>query len=184
MKTKTIIESPYAGTNHPISSALGVALHIRYLRACMRDSLLRGEAPFASHGLYTQPGVLDDLVPEERTLGIEAGFAWREAASITAIYTDMGISPGMQLGAAHAEKAGARIEERSLGAEAVAAIRRDAEVVPGFVFRDGKYSVDDKLGETCCDLLGVHTSMLPRFTREQAEAVRAQILEALDAVPR
>lgn len=46
-----IIESPYAGD---------VDRNLEYLRAAMRDCLKRGEAPFASHALYTQPGVLDD----------------------------------------------------------------------------------------------------------------------------
>ena len=66
-----IIESPYAGN---------VPLNLLYLRACMRDCLSRGEAPFASHALYTQPGVLDDGDPAERAHGIEAGFAWRAVA--------------------------------------------------------------------------------------------------------
>lgn len=39
---RVIIESPYHGN---------VERNLRYLRACLRDSLLRGEAPFASHGL-------------------------------------------------------------------------------------------------------------------------------------
>ena len=41
-----------------------------YARACVADCLRRGEAPIASHLLYTQPGVLDDDVPEERAQGI------------------------------------------------------------------------------------------------------------------
>ena len=86
---RVIIESPYAGD---------VEKNLRYLRAAMADSLSRGEAPFASHGLYTQPGVLDDTNPAERVLGIEAGFAWREVANATIVYADLGISPGMQSG--------------------------------------------------------------------------------------
>lgn len=61
---RVIIESPYAGD---------VELNAQYARECLRDSLTRGEAPIASHLLYTQPGVLDDAVPRERALGIEAG---------------------------------------------------------------------------------------------------------------
>lgn len=83
---RTIIESPYAGE---------VALNVRYLQSCLRDSLLRGEAPYASHGLYTQEGVLRDDIPQERELGICAGFAWREVADLTAFYIDRGFSPGM-----------------------------------------------------------------------------------------
>jgi len=104
---RTIVESPYAGN---------VEVNLRYLRACMRDCLLRGEAPFASHGLYTQEGVLDDGVLNERTLGIDAGFAWRRGADKTAVYTDLGISNGMRLGIADAIRLEHTIEHRSLGA--------------------------------------------------------------------
>lgn len=103
---RVIIESPYAGD---------VARNLRYVRACMRDAFLRGEAPYASHALYTQPGVLRDDVPEERELGIRAGFAWRAAAEVTAVYQDLGISGGMQLGVEHA--ATAQIEYRELGSD-------------------------------------------------------------------
>lgn len=47
---RVILESPFAGH---------VESNIEYARACIRDSLLRGEAPLASHLLYTQPGILD-----------------------------------------------------------------------------------------------------------------------------
>ncbi len=80
----------------------------------MRDSLLRGEAPFASHGLYTQVGVLDDTKPDERKHGIDAGFAWRKAAQLTAVYTDLGISGGMQLGIEHAHESGHLVEYRKI----------------------------------------------------------------------
>ena len=100
-----IIESPYAGD---------VERNTRYLRACMRDCLLRGEAPYASHAMYTQPGVLDDLIPAEREHGIHAGFAWRAVADATVVYTDCGMSSGMRYGIEHAEKAGRPIEYRTI----------------------------------------------------------------------
>lgn len=58
---RVLIESPYAGD---------VARNERYARACLADSLARGEAPFASHLLYTQPGVLDDTNPHEHAAGM------------------------------------------------------------------------------------------------------------------
>jgi hypothetical protein len=64
-----ILETPYSGD---------VEGNAVFLNACMRDCFARGEAPFASHGLYTK--ALDDLKPEDRKLGIEAGFAWRRFA--------------------------------------------------------------------------------------------------------
>ncbi len=103
---RVIIESPYAGN---------VDRNLRYLRACMHDCLMRGEAPFASHGLYTQPGVLDDDHPDERTKGIQAGFAWREFANLTVVYTDEGTTEGMTRGIRHAGQFGQPVEYRSLG---------------------------------------------------------------------
>ena len=102
---RVIIESPFAGD---------VETNLRYLRAAMRDCLLRGEAPFASHGLYTQPGVLDDDIPSEREHGIQAGFAWRSASDLTVVYTDLGITRGMDYGIKHAEKDGRPIEFRQI----------------------------------------------------------------------
>ena len=101
-----IIESPYAGD---------VERNVRYLKACMRDSFSRGEAPFASHKLYTD--VLNDEVAEERALGIECGLAWGRWASATVVYADLGISRGMRAGIERAKAEGRTIETRTLGGE-------------------------------------------------------------------
>jgi hypothetical protein len=101
-----IVESPYAGH---------VERNLTYLRAVLRDSLSRGEAPFASHGLYTQEGVLRDDVAEERALGIEAGFAWWRAADLIAVYVDLGLSSGMSRAITRAEKLRMPIELRRIG---------------------------------------------------------------------
>jgi hypothetical protein len=85
-----IVESPFAG---PTPDA--VAVHEAYARIALADCFARGEAPYASHLLYTQPGVLDDLDPAERKLGIAAGFAWGFHADMTAVYVDLGYSSGM-----------------------------------------------------------------------------------------
>jgi len=118
-----IVESPYAGDED-----------LAYLRACMRDCIMRGESPYASHGLLTQPGVLDDAVPKERALGIAAGFDFfrevlrragaleggvhrgevREKADATVVYVDRGISGGMEAGIEHATKIGHPIEYRRI----------------------------------------------------------------------
>ena len=104
---KVIVESPYAGN---------VERNVAYARLCLKDCFLRrkAEAPFASHLLYTQPNVLDDAIPEERKLGIEAGFEWRSSAEATVVYTDLGISKGMEFGIEHAKKQGRPIEYRNL----------------------------------------------------------------------
>jgi len=102
-----IVESPYAGD---------VERNVEYARRCVRDSLLRGEAPIASHLLYTQPGILDDDVAAERQHGIDAGLAWRAVAHASVVYTDLGISKGMEYGIAAAKAAGLPVEYRSLEA--------------------------------------------------------------------
>jgi hypothetical protein len=100
-----IIESPYAGD---------VAANVDYARRCVRDSLARGEAPIASHLLYTQPNILDDGIASERQWGIDAGLAWHRVADLAAVYTDRGISNGMKYGIAAAEEAGVPVEYRCL----------------------------------------------------------------------
>ena len=103
-----IVESPYAGD---------IPRNTRYARACLADCLKRGEAPFASHLLYTQPGVLRDHEPAERFLGITAGFAWAHKADATVLYLDLGLSTGMEMGLEDAKLAGRPVEERRLGGE-------------------------------------------------------------------
>lgn len=105
---KIIIESPFAGD---------IERNLRYLRACLSDCLNRDESPYASHGLLTQPGVLRDHVDSEREWGINAGFAWRYVADATVVYTDLGISSGMQRGIDHALLIGHPVEYRHLGGE-------------------------------------------------------------------
>lgn len=101
-----IIESPFAGN---------VKKNTAYAKKCMRDCLERGEAPFASHLLYTQ--CLDDNKPAERVTGIEAGLAWGKMAAKTVVYTDRGISPGMEIGINRAIREGRKVEYRSLKGE-------------------------------------------------------------------
>lgn len=100
-----IIESPFAGD---------VEANIEYARRCVKDSLSRGEAPIASHLLYTQPGILDDDIPEERQWGIDAGLEWRRVADITAVYSDRGVTKGMEYGIALAEEEGNPVEYRNI----------------------------------------------------------------------
>lgn len=100
-----ILESPFAGD---------VERNTRYARAALRDALGRGDAPIASHLLYTQPGVLDDDVPAERQWGIDAGLAWRRVAEATVVYQDLGISPGMRYGVLAAEASGIPVEYRHI----------------------------------------------------------------------
>jgi hypothetical protein len=100
-----IIESPWAGD---------LRKNRNYARKAVRDSLLRGESPIASHLLYTQAGVLKDAVPDERALGIAAGLAWAEVADAQIFYADYGFSIGMLHALKEASKAGVPVEVRYL----------------------------------------------------------------------
>jgi len=103
---KVIIESPYAGN---------IEQNIKYARACLKDSLSRGEAPLASHLLYTQDGVLDDTVESERMQGINAGLAWIEFADIHVFYIDYGMSKGMEYARSFSMGSGVQLEFRKIG---------------------------------------------------------------------
>ncbi|MCK5491453.1 MAG: hypothetical protein KAI67_06470 [Candidatus Pacebacteria bacterium] len=78
--------------------------------------MLHGETPFASHLFYTQPGILDDNILQERNMGINAGKDLIEALPdmVTVVYQDLGISRGMQYGIDRAEQNGRNIEYRVL----------------------------------------------------------------------
>lgn len=102
---KVIIESPFAGD---------IKENIKYARECMRHAISKGEAPLASHLLYTQPGILDDLNPSERAMGIEAGLVWGRLADATVVYEDLGISDGMVLGVERAKAEGRTVEFRRI----------------------------------------------------------------------
>jgi hypothetical protein len=82
----------------------------------MKDSFTRGEAPFASHLMYDQPGILDDTKPEERELGIEAGLAWSRTAIMRVFYLDFGMSDGMNRGRKAAKALKQIVVYRTLGA--------------------------------------------------------------------
>lgn len=87
---RVIVESPYAGE---------IQRNEIYAEFCCHDCLVNhGESPYASHILYTRRHVLRDEIPEERKLGIEAGFEWRDVAEQSNFYMDFGTSSGMELG--------------------------------------------------------------------------------------
>ena len=105
---RVVLESPYAGND--------VARNIAYARACVRDSLMKGEAPFASHLLYTQDGIFRDDIPAERAIGIKAGHVWIRFAQALVVYTDRGITPGMNAAIEVAKWWSVPVEERTLPA--------------------------------------------------------------------
>lgn len=86
--TPCIIESPYAGD---------VARNKAYLQRCILWCIAHGMTPYASHQMLTE--ALDDMSPEERELGLSAGWAMTEAligiGAKVLFFTDHGWSPGM-----------------------------------------------------------------------------------------
>lgn len=100
---RVIMESPFRGD----------PVNIEYAKACVADCLRKGEAPLASHLLY--PGILNDDKPEERELGMRAGWAWTPLADAVVVYIDRGTSSGMAGGIEAARVAGVPIEYRQLG---------------------------------------------------------------------
>ena len=104
-----VVESPYgADTDGQIRA------NIDYARMCVRDCLRRGESPIASHLLLTQPNILDDSIPVEREAGIRAGLMWIGSADALVVYTDYGVSVGMQRAIKHATGIGVPVEYRQL----------------------------------------------------------------------
>lgn len=98
-----IIESPFAGD---------VERNVAYAKKAMLDSMSRGEAPLASHLLYTQ--MLDDNIPEDRALGIACGLAWRKVADCAVFYVDLGWSGGMLAAKQLYDAEGIEYEERRI----------------------------------------------------------------------
>ncbi len=111
-----IVESPFAGKSaDPEAYAREVAENVAYARRAVADCARRGEAPIASHLLFTQPGILDDKKPEERKTGIECGLAWGRVADYAVFYIDRGMSPGMQKAENFYRQNDIQIRKRRLG---------------------------------------------------------------------
>lgn len=102
-----ILESPYRA-----ATGADFERNRLYRQQCIQDCLLRGEAPFASHQMYTD--ALDDNIPAERDLGIAAGYEWWRAASCVVFYTDIGFSEGMRKAWNRARVSNIKREERRL----------------------------------------------------------------------
>ena len=89
------IESPWAGLDAGPRA-------LDYLRQCIRDSLARGEIPWASHAMFAHTRALYEEDPEQRAEGIMTAMHFiRKHAQLVAFYEDHGMSEGMKL--AHRE---------------------------------------------------------------------------------
>lgn len=103
-----MLESPFANPDSAVMQE-----NVAYAQQAMMDSMFfHGEAPMASHLLYTQVTNEDD--PAQRAMGIQAGLAWRTATAGSVVYTDRGSSRGVAYGIAAAQESGKPVEYRSL----------------------------------------------------------------------
>jgi hypothetical protein len=68
-----------------------------YAKRCVLDCLKRGESPYASHLFFDQNGILDEMKPEDRNLGMNAGLTWGMMAQKVVAYVDLGYSHGMEM---------------------------------------------------------------------------------------
>lgn len=109
-----VIESPY-GTRPDGTRCTWAEIerNTAYARAALLDCLQRGEAPLASHLLYTQ--VLDDENPSDRVLGMTAGAAYLPLVVRGVVYEDHGISRGMTAEIAQLQALGIPFEYRYIG---------------------------------------------------------------------
>lgn len=106
-RTMTLIESPFSAVNER-----ELVRNVYYTMLAVRDSLERGEAPYASHLFFTQ--MLDDTNQRDRDLGIIAGLDIGKFAKKSALYLDLGLSKGMEYGVKKANIEGRELIERQL----------------------------------------------------------------------
>lgn len=103
-----IIESPYASEDPS-----KLAQHIMYAKLCLKDSLSRGEAPMVSHLLYNL--VINDRQVSEHDAALLSHLSWLAHADLVAVYSDYGVSPGMQASINQANIKAKKVEYRLLG---------------------------------------------------------------------
>jgi hypothetical protein len=111
-----ILESPFRATPYYTQEQ-----HRLYLYHAVADSIRRGESPFCSHLIL--PEVLNDDDEYERQLGIKVGTNWGKYADLVAVYSCLGVSPGMKAAIAHYKSLNKPIEWRRLPDRIVAAVK-------------------------------------------------------------
>lgn len=116
-KTAVVIESPYKGD---------IKLNIRYLEACIRDSVYRGETPYASHKMLTV--ALNDADPEERELGIQCGLEMSSRLDKHVFYTDLGWTEGMRKAYDFCVRSNKAYEVRQIGRDAFNELVRQLKI--------------------------------------------------------
>lgn len=112
------LESPFKPTEDEIvryagrySAAELLRQNLIYARLCLLNSLKLGEAPLASHLLYTQ---VYTEAPELRAAGIKAGIQMHHRCDLVALCIDLGVSSGMRLAADNAKLINTEQTRRSI----------------------------------------------------------------------
>lgn len=103
-----VVESPFGSRSPLVRKANRL-----YANHLMRGVFEQGKVPIASHVFYTE--ALDDTVPEERLLGMAAGFHLGDLAQECWIGVDLGVSSGMTEGIIRAQERGQKLVEVSTG---------------------------------------------------------------------
>lgn len=112
LKATAVVESPFTAESFELECRNRL-----YAQIAMGVLFREGYIPFASHAIYTLLGVLDDSKREERKMGIEAGLYLASVMDHTFVFTDLGVSPGMDMGIADAKKEGRPITTRKIFGE-------------------------------------------------------------------
>jgi len=104
-----LLETPSSGSESSV-------IYEKYAKACLRDSLLRNEAPLSAYLLYKQPGIISEDSSIEKIRSIEAELSWSKFCNKLVVYNDYGITSDMRKSIENALKEKDHIVEyRSLG---------------------------------------------------------------------
>lgn len=111
-----VIESPFAPPKDDPRPEITLQRNVAYCRAAMRLAFDEGFAPYSSTGLYTLPGVLNDEISQERSLGMRGGFSWGRVKEVEErwMMMDYHKSSGMISGEKEAIKYGQRVVEKTI----------------------------------------------------------------------
>jgi hypothetical protein len=86
---RVLLETPTSGNRDP-------EIYERFAKACIRDSVLRKEAPLSVFLLYKQSGILYEENPGEKALGKLAASEWNKLCTKIIVYKDLGVTKEMQ----------------------------------------------------------------------------------------
>jgi len=106
---KIVIETPFLGL-YPRTFQ-----HFKYCRACLRDSLSRGEAPLPSFIFLMFDGLVDVKDVKSRKGAALAANTWTDIAQKLVIYIDLGITDAMKDRIRSAKDLDQVVEYRKLG---------------------------------------------------------------------